>query len=242
MKVIPAIDIRGGKVVRLAQGKFEKETVYSDSPLEVARQWASFGVEMIHVIDLDGALEGEPKNFDIVKKIAASVRPKIELGGGIRDEKAIGMALSAGIGKVVIGTKALDERFLADIAGKFPGNIVAGIDGREGCVYTKGWVFKTKVKVIDLARQIESAGIRMINYTDISRDGMLKGPNIASLKELLKATNLDIVASGGVSSLDDVRKLKALEKDGLTGIIIGKALYEKKIDLAEAIKICSQNG
>jgi len=240
MKVIPAIDIKGGKVVRLAQGKFGSQTVYSDSPLETAKRWASFGVEMIHIVDLDGAVEGKPINIDIVKKIAATVRPMIELGGGIRDAETIGKTLSAGIGRVVIGTKALDEKFLSDMAGRFVGKIVAGIDARKGYVYTKGWLFKTKVKAIDLATKMEKAGIRAINYTDISKDGMLEGPNIASLQEFLGATSLDVVASGGVSSLDDVRKLKALEKDGLTGIIIGKALYEGKIDLADAMRICSE--
>jgi phosphoribosylformimino-5-aminoimidazole carboxamide ribotide isomerase len=240
MIVIPAIDIKGGKVVRLSQGEFSRQTTYSDSPLEMARKWESFGVEMIHIVDLDGALEGKAVNLDIVANIARSVRPKIELGGGIRDEEAIKRAVDAGVAKVVIGTKALDQKFLKAAAKAFKGNIVAGIDARDGLVHTKGWIFKTEVTAVELAKRIGSAGIDTINYTDISKDGMLKGPNIDSLRELIGATGLNIVAAGGVSSIEDIMKLKALESEGLRGVIVGKALYEGKLDLAEAIKICSQ--
>ena len=242
MKVIPAIDIRGGKVVRLTQGKVSEETVYPGSPLEVAERWASFGVELIHIVDLDGAFEGSPKNLGVVKEIAAGIKPRIELGGGIRDEEAIKKVLAAGVEKVVIGTKALDEKFLDKMGKEFDGRIVAGIDAREGIVYAKGWVFRTMTKATDLAKRIEKAGINTINYTDISKDGMLGGPNIESLRELLKATGLNVVAAGGVSTIEDIKNLKALEKEGLAGIIIGKALYENRIDLKEAIEICSQKG
>ncbi|MCX5678521.1 MAG: 1-(5-phosphoribosyl)-5-[(5-phosphoribosylamino)methylideneamino]imidazole-4-carboxamide isomerase [Candidatus Omnitrophica bacterium] len=238
MIVIPAIDIKGGKVVRLSQGEFSRQTTYSDSPLEMARKWESFGVEMIHIVDLDGALEGKAVNLDIVGRIAKSVRPKIELGGGIRDEGTIKRAIDAGVAKVVIGTKALDQKFLNSVAKVFGKNIVAGIDARDGLVYTKGWVFKTEVTAVELAKRIGSAGIDTINYTDISKDGMLEGPNIDSLRELISATGLNIVAAGGVSSIGDIIKLKALESEGLKGVIVGKALYEGKLDLAEAIKIC----
>lgn len=240
MIVIPAIDIRGGKVVRLSQGEYSRETVYSDSPLETAKRWESFGVEMIHIVDLDGALEGKAVNLDIVGKIAKSVGPKIELGGGIRDEETIKRAVDAGVAKVVIGTKALDRKFLDSVAKTFRGKIVAGIDARGGLVHTKGWVFKTGVTAVELAGRIGSAGIDTINYTDISKDGMLEGPNIDSLRELITATGLNIVAAGGVSSIEDVVRLKALGNRGLKGVIIGKALYEGKLDLAEAIKICSR--
>lgn len=240
MIVIPAIDIRLGKVVRLSQGEFSRQTTYSDSPLETARRWESFGVEMIHIVDLDGALEGRVRNLDIVREIAKKVRPKIELGGGIRDEDAIKRAIDAGVAKVVIGTKALDQKFLKFAAKAFRGNIVAGIDARDGLVRTKGWVFKTEVTAVELANRIGSAGIDTINYTDISKDGMLEGPNIDSLRELISATRLNIVAAGGVSSIEDIIKLKALEAEGLRGVIIGKALYEGKLDLAEAMKICSR--
>jgi len=238
MKVIPAIDIKGGKVVRLTQGRARDETVYFDNPMEVAERWAAFGVGLIHIVDLDGALEGKPKNFALIKEIAEKIKPRIELGGGIRDLESIDMALGDGIEKVCIGTKALDHRFLKMLGRKYKSRIVVSIDAKEGIVYSKGWVFKTRMAVIDLAKEVEGLGITTINYTDISKDGMLEGPNIRSLKELLKATDLDIVASGGISSIEDVKNLKALEKDGLVGIIIGKALYENRIDLGEAIGIC----
>ena len=240
MIVIPAIDIRGGKVVRLTQGQAVRETVYSDSPLEMVRKWASFGVELIHVVDLDGAIEGRPDNIALIKEMAGSVKTKIELGGGLRDEKIIAEVIDAGVEKVVLGTKALDGKFLSGIVKKFGDRIVAGIDARDGIVYTKGWIAKTKTKAADLAKKMQDIGVKTINYTDISRDGMLKGPNVGSLKNILGAVNIDVIASGGVSTLEDVKTLKALEPDGLKGMIIGKALYEGKIDLGEAIKICSQ--
>ena len=242
IQIIPAIDIMRGKVVRLEQGAAESQTVYPDSPVDMAKKWASFGVGLIHVVDLDGAMEGDIRNLDIVKDIVKAVKAKIELGGGLRSEESISKAIDAGVSKVVIGTKALDEKFLKKIAKDFKDKIVVGIDSSNGFVSTKGWLFKTKIKATDLVKKVEEAGIRTVNYTDISRDGMLKGPNIDSLRAILRASKLDIVASGGVSTIDDVLRLKALEAEGLKGIIIGKALYEKRIDLAEAIKICSQKG
>lgn len=242
MKVIPAIDIRGGKVVRLIQGAVELETVYSDSPLAMAEQWASYGVELIHIVDLDGALEGELRNLEIVKQIVKSVKSKVELGGGIRDEATVRAVLDAGVDKVIIGTKALDERFLQGVKKEFKDRVIVSIDADRGLVRTKGWVFSTNIKAIALAKKVESLGIRRINYTDISKDGTLEGPNIKSLQELLKAVKIEVVAAGGISTIDDVKNLKPLEKDGLRGIIIGKALYENTIDLKEAVRICSQKG
>jgi phosphoribosylformimino-5-aminoimidazole carboxamide ribotide isomerase len=238
MKVIPAVDIRGGKVVRLIQGNIGLETIYSHSPLEEAQRWASYGIDMLHIVDLDGAIEGRLVNFDIVKEIVKKIKAKVELGGGIRDEDTIKMVLDGGIDKVVIGTKALDEKFLEKIEKKFRDNVVVGIDAKEGMVRTKGWLFNTRIRAVKLAKEMEFLGVRTINYTDISRDGTLEGPNIASLTELMKATKVDIIASGGVSCIKDVERLKALEKDGLKGMIIGKALYEKTVDLREAIEIC----
>jgi len=238
VRVIPAIDIKGGKVVRLSQGDASKETIYSHSPIEIARKWASAGVELIHVVDLDGALTGRLVNFDIVKEMADSVKAKIELGGGIRDADTVKMILDAGISKVVIGTRALDNDFLKDIGKRFGRSIVAGIDAKDGLVRTKGWVSETGTKAIDLARRIEAEGIRTIIYTDISRDGMMEGPNIPGLEAMLGAVKLDVVASGGVSTIDDLRELKALESKGLVGVIVGKALYEGKIDLSEAVNLC----
>lgn len=240
MLVIPAIDIRGRKVVRLAQGKTECETVYFDSPLEVARMWAAQGAELIHVVDLDGAIEGEPKNLKRVLEIIDNVNVKIELGGGIRDLETVQGLIDAGVEKVVIGTRALEEDFISKASKRFGDRIVVGIDACCGMVLTKGWLFKTQMKAVDLAEKISVLGIKTINYTDISRDGMLKGPNVDSLKKILKVKGVDIIASGGVSTIEDVKQLKALESSGLKGMIIGKALYEKTIDLKEAIRVCSQ--
>lgn len=239
IKVIPAIDIKDGKVVRLKQGKFNDVTVYYDSPLEVAHMWAGMGAELIHVVDLDGALEGKLKNLAIVKEIASKVSAKIELGGGIRDKDTVQEVLNSGIDKVVIGTKALEDNFVNDIAKKFSGKIVLGVDAKDGIVYTKGWVLNTKIKAVDFVQKMSDSGISAINYTDITRDGMMSGPNINSLKNILEVSHINIVASGGVSTIEDVKKLKELEVYGLSGMIIGKALYEKTIDLKEAIKICS---
>ena len=241
MIVIPAVDIKGGKVVRLTQGLADRQTVYSESPVEMAEKWASFGVELIHVVDLDGALQGELKNLRIVQDIVGAVKPKIELGGGIRDLQTIERVLDAGVQKVCVGTKALDRRFLAAISkSDFREMVVVSIDAKDGFVHTKGWVEKTDIKATELVKEVADFGIATVNYTDISKDGMLEGPNIDSLKELLKLSKVNIIAAGGVTTVEDVKKLKSLGKNGLKGIIIGKALYEKRIDLAEAIEICSQ--
>ena len=242
MIVIPAVDIKSGKVVRLTQGLAGEETVYPGSPVEMAVNWASFGVRLIHVVDLDGALKGELKNLRIVKEIVKAVKANIELGGGIRDIETIERVLDAGIQKVCIGTKALDIKFLADISkSDFREMIVISIDAKDGFVHTKGWVKNTGVKATDLVKEVANFGITTVNYTDISKDGMLEGPNIKDLKAILEVAELDVIAAGGISTIDDVKKLKALERDGLKGMIIGKALYENKIDLAEAINICSRN-
>ena len=242
MIVIPAIDIKGGRVVRLTQGAADKETVYSDSPVEMAQEWASFGAGILHIVDLDGALQGEPKNLRIVKEIVKAVDVKIELGGGIRDIETIERVLDTGVQKVCVGTKAIDRKFLAAVSkSDFREMVVVSVDAREGLVHTKGWVEKTNVTAADLVMEVAKFGITTVNYTDISKDGMLEGPNITSLKGLLSIARLDIIASGGITTIEDVKKLKALEKEGLKGMIIGKALYEGKIDLGEAIKICSQN-
>lgn len=238
MKVIPAIDIKGGKVVRLLQGDYAKETVYSDSPLDFARKWDGCGASMIHIVDLDGALEGKLKNEEVVRRIASEVKADIELGGGIRDEATIESVLEAGVKRVVLGTSALDEGFVKRMGWRFGKKIIVGIDAKDGIMRTKGWIQKTNFKAVDFARRLEDTGIGGIIYTDISRDGMLEGPNIAELEAMLKATSLGVVASGGVSTLEDITELKALESRGLVGVIVGKALYDGKIDLVRAIQLC----
>lgn len=241
IRIIPAIDIKGGKVVRLTQGKAEKQTVYYDSPIEVAKMWVGYGIDLLHVVDLDGAIDGRFDNMPLIKEMVKCVEAKIELGGGLRDEAVIKDAFDAGVEKAVVGTRAIDTEFLSAIVKKFDGKIVVSIDARDGIVYTKGWLSNTGIKAVDLAKKMADLGVKTINYTDIARDGMLEGPNIKSLKEMLDAGSAEIVAAGGISTLEDVRRLKALEGEGLKGMIIGKALYEKTIDLKEAVKICSQN-
>jgi len=238
MIVIPAIDIRGGRVVRLAQGKADRQTVYSGEPVDVARAWADKGAGLLHVVDLDGAIDGKFNNLESIKKMAAAVDAGIELGGGLRDEAVISDLLSSGIKRVVVGTRAVDKEFLGNLLARFAERIVAGLDARDGFVYTKGWTSKTNIRARDLVRDIAGMGVKTVIYTDISQDGMLKGPNIEGLKEILAAAEIDVIASGGISDIEDVKRLKALESDGLTGMIIGKALYEKRIDLKEAISIC----
>jgi phosphoribosylformimino-5-aminoimidazole carboxamide ribotide isomerase len=240
MIIIPAIDIKDSKVVRLTQGKAECETIYLDTPLAFARTWVSQGADLIHVVDLDGAISGSLKNLRLVKEIMYGVNVKIELGGGIRDEDTIQNLIDAGIDKVVIGTRALEKDFISKVSKRFGSKIVVGIDAKDGMVLTKGWLFNTETKAVELAKRMAGLGIKTINYTDISRDGMLSGPNIDSLNEMLKVKGIDIIASGGVSTIEDVKRLKALESSGLKGMIIGKALYEKTVDLKEAIGICSQ--
>lgn len=238
MKVIPAIDIKGGRVVRLLQGDYAKETVYSGTPVDVAKRWVGAGANILHIVDLDGALEGKLKNEAAVKDIAGAVKADIELGGGIRDEATIESVLAAGVKRVVLGTSALDEGFVKRMAWRFGKKIIVGIDAKDGIVRTKGWIAKTGLKAVDFAKRLEDTGIGGIIYTDISRDGMLEGPNIAELEAMLRATSLGIIASGGVSTIDDIVELKALESRGLIGVIVGKALYEGKIDLKEALQIC----
>ena len=240
MKVIPAIDIKDGKVVRLRQGKAEDETIYFDSPSEAARMWVAEGADFIHVVDLDGAIEGRLKNLKLVKEIVDNLNVKIELGGGIRDEETVQSLIDAGVERVVRGTRALEKDFISKVSKRFGDRIVVGIDAWCGIILTKGWLFKTEMKAVDLARKMAGLGIKTINYTDISRDGMLRGPNLDSLKNILKVEGIDIIASGGVSTIEDVKQLNALEGSGLKGMIIGKALYENTIDLKEAIRICSQ--
>ena len=203
MIVIPAIDIKDGKVVRLIQGDYARQTVYSDSPVETAKRWAECGAKMIHIVDLDGALQGKMRNEESVRRIAKEVKVGIELGGWIRDEATIEGLLSSGIDRVVLGTSALDEGFLKRMAWKFLKRIVVGIDARDGIIRTNGWVASSTLKAVDFARRIGDTGIGGIIYTDISKDGMLEGPNIAGLEAVLKATSVGVIASGGVSTLED---------------------------------------
>ena len=238
MKIIPAIDIMNRQVVRLERGEFDRVKVYSDKPVSVARRWKSLGAELLHVVDLDGAREGKTLNIDIVGKIASEPGIKIELGGGLRKEEDIANAFKVGVGFVVIGTGAVeDENFLKLIINRFGEKIIFAVDIKDGKVATKGWQKVSSLGAKEYIETLEEFGAKRIIYTDISKDGMMTGPNLKGLEEILESTFMDVIASGGVSSLDDIKRLKRLEEKGLFGIIMGKALYEGKVDLKEAISV-----
>jgi len=240
MIIIPAIDLKGGRCVRLLQGQKDRETVYSHDPAEVARRWQAAGAEMIHVVDLDGAFGGAPRNLDSVRAIAAAVDTPFQFGGGLRTDEAVDTALAAGAARVIIGTKAASSpEWIAQLCRRHPGRIAAGIDARAGKVALEGWVEATDIDAVDLAQRMADAGVCAIIFTDISRDGMLTGPNAAATAELAAQVPVPVIASGGVSSLDDVRTLARLN---ISGAIIGKALYTGDIDLAEAIGVARETN
>jgi phosphoribosylformimino-5-aminoimidazole carboxamide ribotide isomerase len=235
MLIIPAIDLKEGKCVRLLQGKMEDVTVYSDNPAEMAKHWEEEGAEFLHVVDLDGAVEGKPKNLKSIIDIRKAVDIPIEVGGGIRDMATINKLLSLRIDRVVIGTSAVsDPSFLKQACKRFPGQILIGIDAKEGMVAIKGWKEITKERAIDFAKGLENSYVRAIIFTDIKRDGMLSGPNIESIKEFTEAINLPIIASGGVSNIEDIKELMKLS---IEGVIVGKAIYSGSLNLREAIKL-----
>lgn len=235
MLIIPAIDIKNGKCVRLTQGKMDAETVYSEDPVQVAKRWEEQGARLIHLVDLDGAIEGAPKNQAIIKKIAGSIKISVEVGGGIRDLNVIKDYLGVKtVQRVIIGTIAQeDPEFTEKTCKLFPGKIAVGIDAKDGIVATRGWVKVTEQKAVDLAKRLEGIGVSCIIYTDIARDGMLTGPNVKATKEMAHAVNIPVIASGGMSSVKDIESFKGIN---LEGIIIGKALYTGDIDLKEAIE------
>ncbi len=238
MLIIPAIDIKDGYVVRFVQGRMDKK-IYSRDPVKTARHWQRQGAKLIHIVDLDGASSGRPKNLDIVKQIVKTVDVPLEFGGGIRNVAIIKTILDNGIWRVVLGTKAAEDKgFLKKVFKKFKDKIIVSIDAKDGRVLTAGWRRShVNTDVLKFGRYLKEIGFKQVIYTDVSRDGTLKGPNIKGIKSLLKETGLNVIASGGISSLDDIGRLKLLEKKGLAGVIIGKALYEGKFTLSEALKL-----
>jgi len=236
MIVIPAVDIKNGKCVRLVQGRKEDETVFSDDPAAMARKWAREGAELIHVIDLDGAFEKSPQNLDAIKKILQAVDTPIQLGGGIRNEHTARQFLEMGIARVIIGTEAIHHPdFVERISKLYPGRIVVGIDARMGLVAIEGWTETTAIKAADLAKRFENCGVAAINFTDIHRDGMQTGPNIEETRRLAEAVDIPVVASGGVATIQDIYNLLPLEASGVVGVITGKALYSGTLDFREAL-------
>lgn len=238
MIVIPAVDIKNGKCVRLLQGNMDAETVFSDDPLAMAVRWQNEGGKRLHIVDLDGAIEKRPKNLDLIKSIVEELDIPVQVGGGIRDLDTIDMYMSIGVKWVIIGTAAIKDPDMVKAAcKKYPDRIIVGIDAREGRVAVEGWVETTEVMAVDLARQYEGWGVSAINFTDIHRDGAHSGPNIEQTKGLAESVSIPVVASGGVSTIQDILNLKKIEKSGIVGVITGRALYDGTLDLKEAIRI-----
>jgi len=238
MIVIPAIDLKEGKCVRLEQGLMEKDTVFSDNPGAQARAWQDAGAELLHIVDLDGAFAGEPKNRSAIEAIISSITIPAQLGGGIRDIATIEAYLGMGLSRVIIGTAAQrNPELVAEACSKFPGRIVVGIDAKNGLVAVQGWAEVTDVTAVELARKFEGLGVSAIIYTDISRDGRMQGVNIDATRQLAEAISIPVIASGGLSSLADIERLIAIESSGVVGAITGKAVYTGAIDLNEAVAL-----
>ena len=238
MIILPAIDLKEGACVRLEQGLMEKDTVYNDDPGAQARIWQDQGGELLHIVDLDGAFAGVPKNKEAIKAIVNAIDIPCELGGGVRDLQTIEAYLELGVDRIILGTIAKENpQLVAEACRKFPGHIVVGIDAKGGLVAVRGWADVTEKKATELAKEMEGFGVEAIIYTDIARDGMMQGPNIEATQALAEAINIPVIASGGVSSLDDIRNLLKIEASGVSGVITGKAIYSGALDLREAVAL-----
>jgi len=235
MLLIPAIDIKDGKCVRLRQGLMEDSTVFSDSPLAMADKWVALGAKRIHLVDLDGAFAGKPANADVINAIAEKYPEiPIQIGGGIRDEQTIQAYLDAGVEYVIIGTRAANEpEFISKIAPQFGPHLIIGLDAKDGVVAVDGWAKLTEHNVVDLAKRFENDGVQAIIYTDIARDGMMQGVNLEATKHLAESVNIPIIASGGVTNKSDLIELQKIESSGVSGVITGRAIYEGTLDFAE---------
>jgi phosphoribosylformimino-5-aminoimidazole carboxamide ribotide isomerase len=244
MLLIPAIDLKDGKCVRLRQGRMEEDTVFSDDPVAVADRWVEIGARRLHVVDLNGAFAGRPVNAEAIRRIAeAHPDVPIQVGGGIRDDDTIELYLSMGVRYVILGTNAVNvPHFVGDACSEFPGHIMVGLDAKEGKVAIDGWSKLSNHDVIDIAQRFEREGVEAIIYTDINRDGMMSGVNIDATVALARAITIPVIASGGVSKLEDIRRLCAVANEGIMGAIVGRALYEGDLDLAEAQRLADQLG
>ena len=242
MLLIPAIDLKQGKCVRLRQGKMDDETVFSDDPVAMAGRWVEAGARRLHIVDLDGAFAGEPVNAGVIHQIAEAYPDlPIQVGGGIRHEDTVQTYLEAGVQYCIIGTKAVSApHFVNDLCVEFPGHIIVGLDAKDGKVAIDGWSKLSHHDVVDMAKHFENDGVEAIIFTDISRDGMMKGVNLESTVELAQAITIPVIASGGITSIDDVRKLTAVEDEGITGAITGRAIYEGTLDFAEGQKLADE--
>jgi phosphoribosylformimino-5-aminoimidazole carboxamide ribotide isomerase len=242
MLVIPAIDLKGGQCVRLRQGRMEEETVYSSEPAAVAAQWQAAGAEWIHLVDLDGAVVGAPVNVEAIKAIRKAVTISLQLGGGIRGLEAVEGWLSLGIERVILGTAAIERpSLIKEACRRYPGRIAVGIDARQGVVMVQGWRAETSRRAVDLAAEMEGYGVAIIIFTDISRDGVGGGINLAQAKEVARALTIPLIVSGGVATVEDIKTVQGLASYGVVGVITGRALYEGTLDLAEAVKAAKED-
>lgn len=243
MIVIPAIDLKDGKCVRLEQGLMDKDTVFNVNPGAQALDWENQGAELLHIVDLDGAFAGQPKNRDAIEAILKAISIPAQLGGGIRDIATIDAYLSMGLSRVIIGTAAQrNPDLVREACAKYPGRIVVGIDAKNGMVAVQGWAELTDITAIELAQKFEGYGVAAIIYTDIARDGMLQGPNLEATRALAESVSIPVIASGGVSSLKDIENLMAIESFGVSGVITGKAVYTGAIKLNEAIALTKEQS
>ncbi len=242
MLVIPAIDLKDGACVRLRQGLMEDSTVFSDDPLAMASRWVEAGARRLHLVDLNGAFAGEPVNGEAVERIAEAYPAlPIQIGGGIRSLETIQHYVKAGVSFVILGTKAVKEpEFVAEACAAFPGKVIVGLDAKAGLVATDGWAEVSEVKATDLARQFEGDGVSAIVYTDIARDGMMQGVNVDATLEMARAASIPVIASGGITDLEDIRALAAVSSEGIVGAITGRAIYEGSLDLAEAQRLSDE--
>jgi phosphoribosylformimino-5-aminoimidazole carboxamide ribotide isomerase len=240
--VIPAIDIKDGKCVRLRQGKMDDVTVFSDDPLEMARRWVKAGARRLHIVDLNGATQGYPVNAEVVGMITAEFpQLPVQVGGGIRDEETIQTYLDAGVRYVILGTKAVNApHFVSDVCTEFPGHIIVGLDAKDGKVAIDGWSKLSGHDVIDLAKKFQDAGVEAIVYTDIGRDGMMSGVNVEATVRLANSISIPVIASGGITNIEDIRKLCEVADSGIVGAITGRAIYEGTLDFAEAQKLADE--
>ena len=242
MLIIPAIDLKDGKCVRLRQGRMDDSTVFSDHPVDMAKRWVDAGCRRLHLVDLNGAFAGEPVNGEIVREIAKAYPDlPIQIGGGIRSAETIEAYLKAGVSYVIIGTKAVKEpEFVTEMCKAFPGHIIVGLDAQDGRVAIDGWAEVTDVLAVDLAQQFRNDGVSSIVYTDISRDGMMQGVNVEATVDLAVKAGIPVIASGGVTNIEDIRKLAAVSGQGILGAITGRAIYEGTLDVAEAQKLSDE--
>jgi phosphoribosylformimino-5-aminoimidazole carboxamide ribotide isomerase len=244
MRLLPAIDIQGGRCVRLRKGDFAAETVFGEDPVAMAAHWVAEGARFLHVVDLDGARTGTPQNFDLIRAIAEAVPVPVEAGGGLRSEAALELLWKSRIAKAVLGTSAVEDKAFLESALSLLGSerVVVAVDAEGGMVKTRGWQEQSGVPVLTLVRELEERGVREILYTDISRDGMMQSVNLDGVRELAENSSVEIIASGGVTSLGDLRSLKALEPLGVTGVIAGRALYEKRFTVREALEALGEGS